>query len=1089
MRNLKRALSLALATVMTLGLMVVGTGAVGYTDVTSEDNQEAIEVLQAVGIMTGVTDDEFNPDGLVTRNQIAVIMSNLLNLDYDYYRGINPFTDVPAWAAPYVAACAAEGVVAGIGGGLYGGENNVTAAQAALMIMKALGYFQYQDDFTPDWQVATIRQASQIGLFSGVDSNAEEALTRGQVAQMVLNGLQKDMVEFTGDVGTQITIGDTTVNSGYRPEYTSLTSSDDKYNTLVSGNTDINDQNGQYYIQLGEELYDGDLTKHEVSDDFGRPSTQWTYDREEIGTYANQDDLVGTYTAKVTKSAAYTAVGKNVYDDLCDGESTLTVYFDGVRNVVDADNIDLYIERNNSGASNSTANGDLTEIYVDSNNDVTIVTARTYVFQAAGDYDEKKETVSLTTDSTKYDTAITLDNRTLEAEDFPAIVDLVADDYVLVTAIQLNNGRYEVKSVAPAEVVTGTVEGYKAGSNVTMGGNKYEFSATATAAGIKDIDYNVGRDATLVLDSYDYIIAVDESVVLTDYVYITEFGSSSGMTTTSRALANATFPDGTTDEIVVDEAYDKVNDRQETSKSTIASWDTTQTSNLGWFTYSVNSADEYTLYPIESKYSEEIASYTYAGPADLVVSSNSVVKPFANDAAAGHDADDTLANDETIVLVKDRNDDVTVYTGVKNFPAISLTGGGSANVTVVERNSNGYAALVYIELTGPATISGEQETNLVYVLSYDGRYVTTDNETYYQYTVLDGEDEVDVVADRQIQGRTGDVYQVANYLTRNNDEQLTDFALVSSSSGSVIGGTGVGTAISQSAGTINVGGVNYLVTEDTAITLVTPGDYASIMNKDEDAEYEVDANISAKDLVNALKGYDYTYDFGGKTSDNGRVLEELYVTIKSATEADDDVAEVGTITFGGVTSTGYNTIAQALANATDVTSGIYAGVSVTGSTGTLSYEIWDNAAIGDTTEADLDAGSTNATGLGNINGWMLASTNTMYVLKVTATSVDGTATDVKYVAVNPVTMFTVKIDNNNAASIRVTMGSETKIVAAGTEYTFTAKVAEGSNFNVSYEVDNDGTTSASVTGATNAGAFGGVVTVEDVTGNVEITFA
>ena len=680
MRNLKRALSLALATVMTLGLMFVGTGAVGYTDVTSEDNQEAIEVLQAVGIMTGVTDDEFNPDGLVTRNQIAVIMSNLLNLDYDYYRGINPFTDVPAWAAPYVAACAAEGVVAGIGGGLYGGENNVTAAQAALMIMKALGYFQYQDDFTPDWQVATIRQASQIGLFSGVDSNAEEALTRGQVAQMVLNGLQKDMVEFTGDVGTQITIGDTTVNSGYRPEYTSLTSSDDKYNTLVSGNTDINDQNGQYYIQLGEELYDGDLTKHEVSDVFGRPSTQWTYDREEIGTYANQDDLVGTYTAKVTKSAAYTAVGKNVYDDLCDGESTLTVYFDGVRTVVDADNIDLYIERNNSGASNGTANGDLTEIYVDSNNDVTIVTARTYVFQAAADYDAKKETVNLTTDSTKYDTNITLDSRTLEAEDFPAIADLAADDYVLVTAIQLSNGRYEVKSVAPAEVVTGTVEGYKFDNNVTMDGTPYSYSATADA--IKETSYNVGRDATLVLDSYGYVIAVDESVVLTDYVYIVEFGRNHNMTSTSRAMAYAIFPDGTADEIVVKEAYDIVtpSNGQVTNKNTIGTW---TTGHNGWYTYSVNANDEYTLYNIEAKYSRVNGSYDAANANVDEITANSRVNPFLEvvDSTGATDASHTtenrllgvLANNDTIVLVTDEDDTLTVYTGVENFPAISLT--------------------------------------------------------------------------------------------------------------------------------------------------------------------------------------------------------------------------------------------------------------------------------------------------------------------------------------------------------------------------------------------------------------------------------
>ena len=44
MRNLKRALSLALASVMVLGMTVVGTGA-SYTDVTSKQNQEAIEVL------------------------------------------------------------------------------------------------------------------------------------------------------------------------------------------------------------------------------------------------------------------------------------------------------------------------------------------------------------------------------------------------------------------------------------------------------------------------------------------------------------------------------------------------------------------------------------------------------------------------------------------------------------------------------------------------------------------------------------------------------------------------------------------------------------------------------------------------------------------------------------------------------------------------------------------------------------------------------------------------------------------------------------------------------------------------------------
>ena len=65
MRNLKRALSLTLASVMPLGMMVVGSSAKGYSDVTEEENIEAIEVLQAVGVMDGVDKEAgtFNPGG------------------------------------------------------------------------------------------------------------------------------------------------------------------------------------------------------------------------------------------------------------------------------------------------------------------------------------------------------------------------------------------------------------------------------------------------------------------------------------------------------------------------------------------------------------------------------------------------------------------------------------------------------------------------------------------------------------------------------------------------------------------------------------------------------------------------------------------------------------------------------------------------------------------------------------------------------------------------------------------------------------------------------------------------------------------
>ena len=197
MRNLKRALSLTLASVMLLGMMVVGAGAASYPDVDEKDNIEAIEVLQAVKVMVGDEKGNFGPDQPVNRAQMAVVMALLLDLDYDYYEGTNPFKDVPAWAAPYVAACYANGIVSGYDAYTYGSGDPVTAVQAASMMMRALGYFKYPSDYSNNggFELATVKQASKIELFRQINANAKDPLTRNQVAQLALNALKTPIVE------------------------------------------------------------------------------------------------------------------------------------------------------------------------------------------------------------------------------------------------------------------------------------------------------------------------------------------------------------------------------------------------------------------------------------------------------------------------------------------------------------------------------------------------------------------------------------------------------------------------------------------------------------------------------------------------------------------------------------------------------------------------------------------------------------------------------------------------------------------------------------------------------------------------------
>ena len=322
MRNLKRALSLALASVMLLGMMVVGTSA-SYTDVDSKDNKEAIEVLQAVGIMTGDDKGNFNPDQKVTRNEMAVIMCNLLDYTVASYKGTSKFTDVPAWAEPYVAACYTNGIIAGYSTTTFGGNDAVTTGQAALMLMKSLGYFQYASDFGDDWLVATTSQGAKINLFDDIDNGAREALTRNDVAQMVLNTLKATMVEYSGNGGTTVKGDGFEITTG-KATYDDRTSKNTKYAKFG----DDPDNSGKYTVELGEELYSGDLTKDTTNGLTGAPATKWEYKGDEIGTYADTadktyvvDDADKTLTYfltdndyfKYSSKKADTATDKNSY--------------------------------------------------------------------------------------------------------------------------------------------------------------------------------------------------------------------------------------------------------------------------------------------------------------------------------------------------------------------------------------------------------------------------------------------------------------------------------------------------------------------------------------------------------------------------------------------------------------------------------------------------------------------------------------------------------------------------------------------------------------------------------------------------------
>ena len=298
MRNLKRALSLALSSVMLLGMMVVGTSAASYPDVDSQDNLEAIEVLQMLGVMKGDEKGNFNPDNKVTRNEMAVIMTHLLNLNVG---GTSPFTDVPTWAQPYVAACYANGVTSGTSATTYSGSANVTATEAALMVMKALGYFGYQGEFGDNWSLAVVKQATKIGLFDGVSAAVTSQITRSEAAQICLNALESTVTVVTQTGGGSVVTGDASINLTASYSYEDVKSSKDK-DYRGSGK-------GDEVQQLCEKLYGDKLSKLSgQSDKFGRDAAKWTYGTKSV---VAADKAALTYTAEVDAKTLYKDLGLN----------------------------------------------------------------------------------------------------------------------------------------------------------------------------------------------------------------------------------------------------------------------------------------------------------------------------------------------------------------------------------------------------------------------------------------------------------------------------------------------------------------------------------------------------------------------------------------------------------------------------------------------------------------------------------------------------------------------------------------------------------------------------------------------------------
>lgn len=200
---MKKLISLALCLALTLGLTVGCAGAAYFSDDASIRNSEAVENCGELGIIEGYWDGSFRPNKNVSRAEMCKMMATLLNGGGypSYGGGGSTFYDVKSehWANLYVEYCVDRDIVAGVGGGKFDPDGNVTGTQAAKMLLVILGFDPVVQGYVGSnaWNWNINADAIDAGLYKELSHvDPDVPLTRDDAAQMIWNALTGSMVEW-----------------------------------------------------------------------------------------------------------------------------------------------------------------------------------------------------------------------------------------------------------------------------------------------------------------------------------------------------------------------------------------------------------------------------------------------------------------------------------------------------------------------------------------------------------------------------------------------------------------------------------------------------------------------------------------------------------------------------------------------------------------------------------------------------------------------------------------------------------------------------------------------------------------------------
>ena len=768
MRNLKRTLSLVLAAAMLVGMMVVSASAASkdFSDSAEIKNTEAVDVMVALGVLEGTNKGDFNPTGILTREQAAKIICYMMMGPANAEKLSNNstiFSDVAAnrWSAAYIAYCSNLGILAGTGNGKFNPEGELTGLAFGKMLLVALGYDAKIEGYVgKDWATNVAVDMVSAGIdVSGI--TLSDPLSRDNAAQMAFQTLTANMVRYSNK-GTEVTTSDgTTIVIGASDAAAIAVADANNYAGTATG------ADGLGYQQFCEKYFDELKKVPADNDDFGRPGSTWKFENKDV-TFSSKAPVVAfnasTKAADVAKAlngyyiddnGSTTNVKVNNTTKYVTGTNALTAAVNVYANSKSTTATTLAIDGTGTGKTIAeaiaalTANGKLVEIFANKDSVITDIVEVTYTVAKVNGVTTAKDKVTYTFSNS-----------------VPAGIDYVDDsnDDTIKINGSISKGDYvtavkptgsTVLYVYPTTNITGTQTSKTNDGKVTISGTQY--TVGSGVSGVATFN-NGSKDFVYYIDQYGYLVATTSTAASTDYAFVINVNGKLSTTidgTTPSVEARIMLADGTLGVYTIDVEKLKTGDARIGTTSandsvTLAAGDyvvkgtnicvydagstSTATAVTGLADYMETKAFGYTMS------SDTIKLETLTDlPANSSATSNDTVYAATLSSVTKDTTKYTANTDKTVLADKNtkfvvynaNKKTVAVYTGSSNLPT-AATGTGYAVMKTGSTRNLGTASVVFISTA--SGFSADATKDYVYIDATKFSETLVDGETKYVYT-------------------------------------------------------------------------------------------------------------------------------------------------------------------------------------------------------------------------------------------------------------------------------------------------------------------------------------------------------------------